>query len=424
MAILSTHGIECGIAYYNGYIASQLEEDFEVTVLSLDQSLFRQSYKPFVRKADAMIRQMAEDCASYDVVAIQLEYGIFGCSPGMIWRRLKPILKQSKRVIVVFHTFLQPDSPWLEVLQSPAKIPLMIGKHRMLRLQGKLFRMLRKRSGKSKPVSCIVQTRREEQFIRISYGIQQTYCHPLAYLSQARIDELNQQSNRQRLLTLYGLEAGDVLVGFFGFVTKYKGVETAIRAVLSLPEHYKLVIFGGTHPGAIKKDQPIDGYLAKLVRLAEELEADRKQAGGSDAPSRIVFAGHQKNPDFEAAFQGCDFVVLPYLEVGQTSSGPASIAMQLEKKALLSRTLCYAEFGRFAQKAFHMFDVGNHVELAQGFQRFEGADTREAMRQFNRQYNLATRAKCYVDAFRDMGGVLSVNDGASDVEGNQAPVRP
>ncbi len=417
MAIISTYKVECGIAYYTGYIEEELSKSFDVKVMPLDQRFFSSTYPPYVKRAASITNKIAEDVRSFDVVVIQLEYGIFGRTYWQIWNRLKPILDSSKKIIVVFHTFLSPRLSFMNLVHSPSLLGPHINKLLYSRIQDKIFRYLDRK--KKNNYSIIIQTKREELYIQSTYNVTYLYCHPLAYLSMQRINALNQQPTRRWLVSKYGLNETDVIVGFFGFITAYKGVETAIKAVLKLPERYKLVIFGGTHPGSIVDNQKIEPYLGELVQLIEaseeQLNKSIKKISISDnlleikgnryttkTKPRIIFAGHQTNDEFESAFHGCDFVVLPYLEVGQTSSGPAAIAVQLEKKAILSRTLCYKEFERFARGCYHSFDIGNHIVLSQCIQRFNESDTKEAMKTFNARYNLETRAKCYLDAYRAM----------------------
>ena len=61
----------------------------------------------------------------------------------------------------------------------------------------------------------------------------------------------------------------------------------------------------------------------------------------------------------------CDAVVLPFLEVGQSSSGPISQALELGCRIIASRTHTFLEFGEYHRNAMEVFDIGNHLELAE-----------------------------------------------------------
>ena len=61
----------------------------------------------------------------------------------------------------------------------------------------------------------------------------------------------------------------------------------------------------------------------------------------------------------------CDAIVLPYLEVGQSSSGPISQALELGCRILASRTRAFLEFAKYHPDRIEFFDIGNHLELAE-----------------------------------------------------------
>src|SRR6202035_5784809 len=69
----------------------------------------------------------------------------------------------------------------------------------------------------------------------------------------------------------------------------------------------------------------------------------------------------------------CDAVVFPYLEVGQSSSGPISQALELGCRVIASRTHTFIQLSRYHHNIqlsrYHhniieFFDIGNHLELA------------------------------------------------------------
>ena len=60
-----------------------------------------------------------------------------------------------------------------------------------------------------------------------------------------------------------------------------------------------------------------------------------------------------------------DVVVLPYQEVGQASSGPMSIAVEMGARVVASRNHAFMQFDRFNPGRVRFFDIGNHLELAQ-----------------------------------------------------------
>ena len=66
------------------------------------------------------------------------------------------------------------------------------------------------------------------------------------------------------------------IIGLFGFVSEYKGHETAIRALKLLPAEYKIIIFGSQHPMSIMQNTKVDPYIDQLIQIiTEDTEYDK-----------------------------------------------------------------------------------------------------------------------------------------------------
>ena len=162
-----------------------------------------------------------------------------------------------------------------------------------------------------------------------------------------------------------------------------------VRALHHLPKDYHLLIFGGVHPNEIKLHQPIDPVVSSLydagyidTSVAERIRASSVAAApavsvavdGSmrdllvehpkDLSDRIHFLGAQTDDAFLSGMAICDAVVFPYIEVGQSSSGPISQALELGCRVIASRTYTFLQFARYHQRMVEFFDIGNHLELA------------------------------------------------------------
>ncbi len=71
---------------------------------------------------------------------------------------------------------------------------------------------------------------------------------------------------------------GAKVIGLFGYISNYKGIETAISALAELPKNYVLALFGSQHPQSVKLDTPIDAYLESLIEQTRDA-ADAKVKG-------------------------------------------------------------------------------------------------------------------------------------------------
>src|SRR6185312_7819926 len=84
-----------------------------------------------------------------------------------------------------------------------------------------------------------------------------------------------------------------------------------------------------------------------------------------DLSQRIHFMGAQAESEFLSGMAICDAVVFPYLEVGQSSSGPISQALELGCRIIASRTHTFLQFAEYHKNTVEFFDIGNHLELAE-----------------------------------------------------------
>ena len=219
-------------------------------------------------------------------------------------------------------------------------------------------------------------------------GLDRVFDHPLAFLASDRAEEINHQAKRRSFPLLDRLPDKARLIGLFGFLNNYKGFGSVIRALNHLPGDHHLLIFGGTHPNEIQSFQPIHPYVASLlqdgnvdatlydqilasptrgVNLALDIEkhlADLVSAHPRDLSERIHFMGALDDAEFLTGMAICDAVVFPYLEVGQSASGPISQALELGCRIIASRTHTFLQFAAYHPNKIEFFDIGNHLELA------------------------------------------------------------
>ena len=219
------------------------------------------------------------------------------------------------------------------------------------------------------------------------------------------------------------------MIGAFGFISSYKGYETLIHALKELPEDYHLYLFGGQHPASVAENVPLDPYIESLVELIKEKndevvvdarrrlmpygrgritpadtspEMAKKMEGALsrllsyDLARRVHFIGELSDPHFIEALRGCDAVVLPYLEVGQSMSGVIALAIECGANLYCARNKSFAEVMKYYGEVFVSFDIGNYVELAQKIQR-GGNRFEEARNHALATYNLQTNVALHLE---------------------------
>lgn len=401
---------------YTQALAHYLTDVFDVTVFDLDQYLLRGRHPRVRALGDRHIKQICRALAGFDVVNLQLEYGTLGGTAKDICRRFSWLADAAPRLSVTFHTLKRPPIfPLVDFIKriltlkwrSAGDIHAEFSRNRKLSLTipGRLRRAQRR-----KPVSVIVHNRRDLSDARHLHGFDRVYDHPLAFLPADRVESARAQASRHRFPSIEALSPGFTLIGVFGFLNYYKGFGTAVRALHHLPESHHLLIFGGVHPNEIPAHQPVHSYLASLLEdvQVDAARIDRTSSAGADRDisaklagsqprdlsSRVHFMGAPDDTDFLAGMAICDVVVLPYLEVGQSSSGPISLAVELGSRIIASRTHTFLEFAAYHPNTIEFFDIGNHLELAERI----AARAQYATRREPARYNVETNKAVYLAA--------------------------
>jgi glycosyltransferase involved in cell wall biosynthesis len=393
LAIVSTYSELCGVAAYARRLEHQLADDFDITVFDLDQYLLRARHARVRKFGDRHIREICRALKDFDAVNLQFEHGTLGYSAGDIYRRFKWIVGAAPRLSVTFHTTV--DSPafdysrWFKAivrLRLAEAATISRSYHRAHLLSVGLAKRLR-RVQRFRPVTLIVHTRREKAHMTYAHGLRNIYDHPLAFLSESEAARIRTDARRSRFPILDAVPDAAQLIGVFGFISRYKGFETVIQALHHLPDDHHLLIFGGIHPNEIRSHQPIDPVVLSLFEAGYVgttlAEAGRPEYGApavalalddamrdllvrhpKDLSHRIHFLGATNDTDFLAGMALCDAVVFPYLEVGQSSSGPISQALELGCRVIASRTHTFLQLGRYHRDTIEYFDIGNYLELA------------------------------------------------------------
>jgi glycosyltransferase involved in cell wall biosynthesis len=421
LAIISTYDEMCGIAGYTRALEKQLRPHAEVTVFDLDQYLLRGPHRRVQRLADRHIKEIAARLHEFDSVNIQLEYGTLGRTTNQIMRRFKRLVAAAPTLSITFHTILGHEAlDWTAIGFSLItgrlfRVVQMIALFRRNRdLGARTYQFLHARQ-RVQPINAIVHTKRDARLLRDVFRIRNVNHHPLSFIAAAEAERIRQAATRDQFPLLRTLPPAAKLIGSFGFLSPYKGFETALRALHYLPEDHHLLIFGGVHPQAIKREQAIDPYIQILLDEAHIGQTILDTVNGKSTPvslnldasskdlltrhpddlhRRIHFFGVHNDEAFMRAMALCDMVVLPYLEVGQSSSGPIAMALEMGCRVLASRTLAFLQFARYHPNQIEFFDIGNYAELADLILAGSAAPGGERRLDFN----TGTNAALYMEA--------------------------
>ncbi|MBV9377257.1 MAG: hypothetical protein JO320_19770 [Alphaproteobacteria bacterium] len=420
LALIASDSDLCGIAAYTRSLEKQLDGIFEVTVFDLDQYLLRSTHGRVRKFGDRHILDICRTIREFDAVNLQLEHGTLGRDCHDIHRRFSWILRAAPRLSVTFHTVFQCEAfnyreYFRELLKRNfAKAIAMRAQYNREHLLSAGLAGRIRRAQRFKPVSLIVHTRRDLWVMKFAYGIKNVYDHPLSFLSADEVADVRRVASKKKFPVLDHVPAGSRLVGVFGFLGRYKGFDTVVRALHHLPKDHHLLIFGGVHPNEIKPHQPVDPVVSSLfdagyvdTSVAERIRPNVEGAAPvvsvavdssmrdlliehpKDLSDRIHFMGAQSDADFLSGMAICDTVVFPYLEVGQSSSGPISQALELGCRVIASRTHTFLQLSRYHHNMIEFFDIGNHLELAGRIRARPQFERREHLPAFNVETNKA-----------------------------------
>lgn len=408
VCIVSSYHISCGIAQYVEHIEPELRklEGIEFTIYPLPVSLTRSKTKVAQKIVKQKYESLARQLKQFDVTVVQWEPGLYGISPLEITRHIKKIISASKRVLFVHHTVpdINKTFSWLSL--NPLKILRSVRDNYVF---DSIFKIFRKEPHKFRH---IVQTRREKNNFELM-GIpgDKIGVMPLAFLSEEGLTQIkvNFDQIKSNVAERIDVESWDdlKLVGCFGFLSPYKGIETAIEAIARLPSNYHLIIVGGLHPQALVNNTIEQPYLQKLLSNKVFLPKTKKKRYNdkmSKVAKRIHFLGALDNKDFIEVMAVCDCVVLPYAEVGQTSSGPASFALDMGKSLYCTHNKCFSELNKFSPGSLEMFEVGNALELAEKIKLNLGnrESAVKAKELYQQRYNLRNRAGLYEQLIKEL----------------------
>lgn len=521
--LVSSYRVSCGIATYTETLETLLDKDFEVEVYALDQSILKSRIPHVVEAGDEQIRELCASFKDYDVVNFQWEPGLLGDGYKETAKRLGWILDAAENLILTVHTVVPyPKQRRLIDFVSFVRRQGVKNFYRYFldaedNYRRETYRVLQKRAKSARNTIVAVHTNREKQFFRNVVGFRNVFDHPLSLIHADWPEQLALDAPRARADLEKMFPGKHTFIGVFGFISEYKGMHTALRAMKLLDRGHQLLIYGGVHPGVLQEREPVNGYVktlideieidalqAKKAKVASRTEAveadtedlpdmdeadavgpdsvepetvmvpmsdlpdmdgagavgpdtaepetvivpasDRSDRYGADAAEpetvmvpagnlpdidriepqakarrsasprprsrasssqpgntlldKVAFLGAPDDYDFALAMKTMDFCVFPYLEVGQSGSGPVSIAIELGKPTIASRTKAFIELARYHPKHFEMIDIGNHIQLGQAIQRMTklSAGNRAV------EYNGGTLAAFYGRLIRTVAG--------------------
>lgn len=96
-----------------------------------------------------------------------------------------------------------------------------------------------------------------------------------------------------------GVAEGEVLIGYFGLLSRSKGLDVLLAALASLPEHFRLLVVGGAVTSAVDR------------AFADEVQQQIRAMG---LEQRVLFTGHCLPTEVSANLLAIDIAALPFTD--------------------------------------------------------------------------------------------------------------
>ena len=463
VAILSTWDEVCGIAHFTKGIKDGLSEHYDVEVLPTPRMILGNA-KDSAEKdaADNYCKYLAKRVAEFDHVNIQFEPGILAPDMLTAMRRFKVITKRAKTLSITWHYLgrrkATSKSEYARLVANGKLKQAAATKRSEGRLNKSWNYLFDTIKAMKIPVTHITHTKRDQHLANAIFNgdifsdkpsrvrkEQPVYSTPLTYFSEtAKADFLEKLADSNLKNVLPTPKNDDTrYVGVFGFFSGYKGFETAIDAVDSLPPNYELLMFSSVHESTLRIESRRDEYLGELYdhlkkrdrsirgrnakksiqksKLLAKLDGKKGESSKEakdlmdktfkkkDALSeRVHFLGAVSDDDLVLGMMLCDAILFPYINSPHTASGPTAQAVELDRRIFASRNIQFVELAKFHENHFEFCDIGNSIEYAQKIPRMTQDKTDKMVHGYRvveypkreRKNDMTRAISLYVDAIK------------------------
>ncbi len=147
--------------------------------------------------------------------------------------------------------------------------------------------------------------------------------------------------------------AGKTVITLFGFISKKKGHYDALKAIMSLPKEFVLLIAGDRHP------EDRTDFVPNLKEEVKRLKLNE----------RVIFTGFLQESFIPVVMAATDVAIAPYRE----TSGSGSLAnfLAYERPVLASDIPPHKELLSQNPNCLTLFESGNEENLANRIQEVE-----------------------------------------------------
>jgi len=269
VATVTPHAVRCGIASYSDALSKALaEKGTDVYIIRLPR---------FGRKTHAILGQVVNKIpvSEVDLIHVQHEYGLYMNMDEAFYGGLKRL-----------------EKPIVSTMHAVGNRPI--------------DRVVADASDR-----IIVHNQFCKKRFRFKSEVIHHGCKP------------SETMHRDEAMKSVGIDERVPMVGYCGFISSYKGLETLIEAISKIPKS-ALLIGGGWHAG------PDTQYIASLNQMTQTL-----------LPHRCQWLGFVPDDELARAYGAMDVVVYP--SIYATESGALLMALSHGKATIATRIAPFRE---------------------------------------------------------------------------------
>jgi len=392
IGIIGPYKDDCGIATYLAAIYEEAKKQgFDVEIIETKTNFLNNTKYEFHRKKfEKSVINRAKD---FKLLNIQFEPGVFGSTKFKAYKFLLKICKacSNSNILITCHHFNigQPITYSNKGKTNFFKALIKICEVPFKKVYYFILLKLLKRITRLKNVKFLFHRPDLAEEFKYFYNNDEVFSFPLCYSTYDEMKQHKTPETRIKFLEKYKLDQNNIYIGIVGFLDNYKGYDLVIKALSMLPSNYHLVFSGTIHSTALRNGISKEHltYVQKFFKSASEKNVE----------SRIHYINFLNEADFKELIGGCDFITLPYREVGQHASGPLSYALSLNhaSKIITSNTIVFTEYLKLFPNCFQIINIESPNEIAYKILHWDKNNEPNIM-EAAKKYNITEAVKLYI----------------------------
>lgn len=321
---ISTHNENCGIGKYQ----EQYLKSFAVVDPTAKHAFFQHSPNQIKKmtpsEVSAVLNELKQTVMGYDLVHVQHELSFYSAD---FLESIVSIIKGAGLPLVsTIHTKVIGSDPVLGSRLSPfywrRKVGAKLANDRVIRH----FIPLAKSD-----ITIVHNTFTKRSLEEIGFKASKITVLPIPVPIHNPRALTNVEKQADDLLSPLHLKNGDILLATAGYLNGVKGTLHAVKAMIGLPENYKLAIIGGLHPQS--KDEKFLDEIADYIYRHKLSE-------------RVYITGSPDDNTFNAAINKADIMLYPYLRLYSSSSAALNNALSLGKPIIAFPAMAFVEINK------------------------------------------------------------------------------